>query len=121
MNDKEKILKDFCRMCMGGNCHNNCQIGEQCDYFCNEWIMEHPKEAVEFVEEWAAEHPVKTRQGEFFKLHPNARLDSDGVLDIKPCAIDSTLGFSQSGICTRCSNCIKCAREYWSQEVSENE
>lgn len=118
MNDKEKLLRDYARMCKE-DC-KKCQIKQKCrDLSCNKWIEEHTKEAVEIIEKWAAEHPVKTRQSEFLKLHPNAILDSDGVLEIAPCVIDSTLRFFRDGICTRGNDCIKCAREYWSQEVTD--
>ena len=45
-------------------------------------------EIVERVEQWAKEHPVKTRQSEFLKMYPNARID-DGVIFLVPCAIDT--------------------------------
>ena len=122
MNDKEKLLRDYGRMCK-----NACDTGSRCEiatmavgYDCTEcqmWIADHPKEAIKAIEKWGADHPIKTRQSEFLKLHPNAESDSDGVLEIAPCVIDSTLRFFQDGICIRGNNCIKCAQEYWSQEV----
>ena len=67
---------------------------------------------VEVVEEWRKGHPVKTRQSEFLKMFPNARID-DGVIFLGPCAIDRVEYDSHK--CT--SNCKKCCRDYWLQEV----
>nr|DAO00620.1 MAG TPA: hypothetical protein [Caudoviricetes sp.] len=54
------------------------------------------------------EHPVKTRQSEFLKMYPNARID-DGVIFLGPCAIDN------SHKCTL--DCKKCCRDYWLAEI----
>ena len=118
MDDKGKLIRDYNRMCLSTEDCEDCElkIAGDCED-CRSWAMEHPSETVELIEGWAFENPIKTRQGEFLKLHPNARLDHDGVLYINPCVIDSTLGICQDGICTRGDNCIKCTRDYWSQEV----
>ena len=63
---------------------------------------------VPIVEKQAKEHPVKTRQSEFLKIYPNARID-DGVIFLGPCAIDN------SHKCTL--DCKKCCRDYWLKEV----
>lgn len=119
MKDKEKLLKDHARMCMDLDC-GSCPIGEECGLHCNKWMMEHTKEAVEIIEKWATEHPVKTRQGEFLKLHPNAMLDNNGALCIFPCEIDCSLE-NNSENCARKTayGCSKCRYDYWSQEVAD--
>ena len=71
-------------------------------------LEEKDTEIVEKVEQWAKEHPVKTRQSEFLKIYPNARID-DGVIFLGPCAID------KSHKCTL--DCKKCCRDYWLKEV----
>ena len=71
-------------------------------------LEEKDTEIVEQVEQWAKEHPVKTRQSEFLKIYPNARID-DGVIFLGPCAID------KSHKCTL--DCKKCCRDYWLKEV----
>ena len=63
---------------------------------------------VPIVEKWAKDHPVKTRQSEFLKMYPNARMD-DGVIFLGPCAID------KSHKCTL--DCKKCCRDYWLKEI----
>lgn len=78
---------------------------------------------VEQVEQWAKEHPVKTRQSEFLKMFPNARIESDGMPSICPIVVDK-----------RCHNkddealfclvrdeeeCRKCRRDFWLAEIPE--
>ena len=71
---------------------------------------------LKLVEEWAKEHPVKTRQSEFLKMFPNAAIDEDdGILCIKPCEIDESIG------CTNGKGCDDCYRKYWLTEVTEND
>lgn len=63
---------------------------------------------VPIVEQWAKEHPVKTRQSEFLKTFPKARID-DGVIFLGPCAIDNS---------HKCMlDCKKCCRDYWLKEI----
>lgn len=80
-------------------------------------LVESIEETVSKVEQWAKDHPVKTRQSEFLKLFPNAKLDSNGVLAIRPCDIDSKC-------CTDDNYLIKCgtcAKDYWLTEVPNND
>lgn len=66
------------------------------------------EEIIRCVDQWAKEHPVKTRQSEFLKMFPNARID-DGVIFLGPCAIDKS---------HKCKfDCKKCCRDYWLREV----
>lgn len=70
MNDKEKLLRDWTRMCASYDAFcNECKILKIIDKkedresrTCQFWIMKYPKEAVEIIEKWVAEHPVKTRR-----------------------------------------------------------
>ena len=63
---------------------------------------------VPIVEKWVKAHPVKTRQSEFLKMYPNARID-DGVIFLGPCTID------KSHKCTL--DCKKCCRDFWLKEI----
>lgn len=67
----------------------------------------------EIILNWCKEHPIKTRQSEFLKMFPNAKI-VDGVVTICPKNVETTL---------RCSmkSCEKCSKEYWLAEVDENE
>lgn len=78
-------------------------------------LVESIEETVSKVEQWAKDHPVKTSQSEFLKLFPNATIDEDnGILCIKPCTIDESIG------CTNGKGCDDCYRKYWLTEVTDN-
>lgn len=74
-------------------------------------------DAVEFYRRFAKNHPVKTRQSEFLKRFPNAKLDINGVLAIRPCDIDSKFCTDDDYL----SKCGACARDYWLTEVTDND
>ena len=62
----------------------------------------------------ANEHPIKTRQSEFLRMFPNAKIgEDDGILCIKPCDIDKSIE------CPNGKGCDDCYRKYWKEEVSE--
>lgn len=74
-------------------------------------------DAVEFYRRFAKDRPVKTRQSEFLKRFPNAKLDSNGVLAIRPCDIDSKCCTDDDYL----SKCGICAKDYWLTEVPNND
>lgn len=74
------------------------------------------EETISKVEQWAKDHPVKTRQSEFLKF-PNAKLDSNGVLAIRPCDIDSKCCTDDDYL----SKCGTCSKDYWLTEVTDND
>ena len=48
-------------------------------------------------------------------MFPNAVIDEDdGILCIRPCAIDKSIG------CTNGKGCGDCYRKYWLTEVTDN-
>lgn len=57
----------------------------------------------------------KTRQDEFLERYPDARLNSKGILDIRPCNIDTS--YSTDHCYFACGD--ECQNAYWSQEVDE--
>ena len=78
---------------------------------------------VEAAEQWAAEHPIKTRQSEFLKLFPEARIDkTTGVLTICPAELTKECR-DDRGACGAYSVetcvCEPCRREFWLAEVEE--
>lgn len=119
MNDKEKLLRDWKRMCKAYGACSRCAITQETgeEKLCLIWAGENPIKAIKVIEKWAAEHPVKTRQSEFLGQFPNAEMN-EGALTIMPCSIDTRL--VQTDCCNNSSNCQRCRKEYWSQEV-ENE
>ena len=115
--DAIEFLKKLKRMCdkNRASCHGSCYA---CEIFvkkaekaigCSSFIKEYPEEAVTIIEKWSAEHPAKTRQSEFLKLHPNAKLMNTGILKCCPAYIDKKYKCSVS--------CDECLEEYWLEEV----
>lgn len=124
MNDKEKILMDYARMCK--KCDTlciGCEILDKIDEgderdnrTCQNWIMNNAKEAVEIIEWWAKEHP--TRQDLFLEQYPDANIDRDsGIINIRPCHMDNKHYRTALYGCERDESCFKCAKKYWSEEV----
>lgn len=70
--------------------------------------------AVKYVEQWAAEHPVKTRQSEFLKHYPGARITIDGFLHACPMDV-----FSDTGINCAARSCHQCRKAFWLAEVED--
>lgn len=115
--DAVKFLKEKKRMC--DFFHNQalcskcpiqkleCGIGELGD-------VEHMIAAVEAVEKWAAEHPAKTRQSEFLKMFPNAKM-REGAIITPPCEID--IINAESKMCKNSSDCNECRLNYWLEEI----
>lgn len=111
------------RMCksFNGRC-NGCEVNEcmGVDDMCIYYMAQHPQKVVEIVERWAKEHPQKTRQSEFLKIFPEARL-FDGVLVIDPCKINNSMFDSKK--CRIYSDefgvldCEKCREQFWLEEV----
>lgn len=107
--DAVEFVKERNRMCksFGRDC---CDCPADKDVCCD--AFEWQEELVAIVEKWSAEHPCKTRQSEFLKQYPNAKL-IDGILAFCPKMIDTSLS---------CPNyndidCLYCRREFWMEEI----
>lgn len=114
-NNTEVFLKEWRRMC--DSLQRTCQ---QCYLYeivdtgsCHTAMRTMPNQVIEIVQKWSNEHPKKTRQSEFLKMFPNARLDFDSVLVIEPCAVDKNFA---STYCIS-DHCYICRAEYWLAEV----
>ena len=107
--DAVEYLKARKRMCKALSC-DSCPICENCG---NAEID--PLKAVEAVDQWAKEHPAKTRQSEFLKLIPNAKMIK-GAINVFPCLIDPLYDESSIGKCNG-RDCDQCRREYWTEEI----
>ena len=70
------------------------------------------EEAITIVEQWAAEHPAKTRQSEFLKHYPDARILAHGCLNACPMNV-----FSDTDINCNAQPCIECKKAFWLTEV----
>ncbi len=119
MNEKVKLIKDYARMCeskVGIDC-DGCELNKNKKYSsCKLFMMKEPEKAVEIIEEWSAEHPAKTRQSEFLKMFPNAKM-RDGAIIITPCEIN--IMNAESKMCKNFSGCNECRLNYWLAEVEE--
>ena len=113
--DAVKFFEEAKRMCdRFGDCEE-CPLKPEnsiaCKLsFCLIGIDNH-ETMVAIVEKWASEHPVKTRQSEFLKMFPNAKIDN-GCICICPKDADATL---HAKLCV--PFCKTCLREYWLAEV----
>lgn len=124
--DAVKYLKEAKRMCdVIGDCRK-CPINGlvnglvaviPCKLVEDNLELANPEKAVEIVEKWAAEHPKKTRQSEFLKTFPNAKLGDSGILWFFPCDIDTSYKHSKE-----CDNvqCWDCRKKYWLAEVDND-
>ena len=81
-------------------------------------LEETDTEIVERVEQWAKEHPVKTRQDEFLKQWPDAKISDDGLPAIAPCQLNVLFihGKAQKD-CEDRGVCNKCRRDFWLKEI----
>ena len=109
--DAVKFYKAFKRMCDKTDC-KDCLLDQKCLPSANV----EPEEVVELVEEWAKDNPVKTRQSEFLKMFPDAKINDDGILAFCPGA------FSQKEkYCHKYNKCEECCKDYWLTEVTDND
>lgn len=75
------------------------------------------EDVVKEVEEWSAAHPRKTRQSEFLKQWPEARVDENGLLTICPSTLSASHRSPSGGCIDPSKWCVDCYREFWMQEV----
>ena len=113
--DAIKFMKEKKRMCKSySECTEICPLKKLMDenrLTCLGYCFAHPEEAVSIVKKWSTEHPIKTRQSEFLKLFPNARLNEFGGIGICPRNIDIDFDKCEGG------EYAKCEKEYWLVEV----
>jgi hypothetical protein len=116
--DAVEFFQTVNRICKNKDC-NECPVYKNntcCMIGFDDDSVKSIEETISKVEQWAKDHPVKTRQSEFLKMFPNAAIDEDnGILCIKPCTIDESIG------CTNGKGCDDCYRKYWLAEVTDND
>nr|DAO04211.1 MAG TPA: hypothetical protein [Caudoviricetes sp.] len=121
----QDFVKEYSRLCdayrlpQKSACRTDCPFINMRCAFPENVNINHPerfKKTYNIVEKWSDTHPVKTRQSEFLKMFPNAVIDEDdGILCIRPCDIDESIG------CTNGKGCDDCYRKYWLAEVTDND
>lgn len=62
---------------------------------------------------------VKTRQSELLGMYPNADLYYDGVIDLKPCRMDTTM-LHRGGKCEQYNDCNKCRHDFWMAQLKHD-
>lgn len=128
MNAKDFVysLRRMCKYYDGEHCYKNVGDGEyknvgveevescpMLKYNCAN-IDDLSDESFNIVEQWTEQHPEepkKTRQSEFLKLFPNAKMwTDDKFLKTCPKDLDST---------RECSFllCYDCCRKYWGEVI----
>ena len=108
--DAVEFLKALGRLCNNYPCGDNCPLIDSCD---DESIDGYVRK-VHTVEQWTKEHPVKTRQSEFLKMWPDAKIGGDGLPNVAPCQLHVGLVHGESP--EECENrglCVECRRDFW--------
>ena len=112
--DAVEYVKQRARMC---DYYVNCDDCPAGNYEGCSSLNEIPN-LVPIVEQWAKEHPVKTRQSEFLKQWPYAKISDDGLLSIAPCQLNVELLQCESQEdCENRGVCGKCRRDFWLKEI----
>lgn len=122
---KENLFEAYARMCRSyRDCRDGCRMHEEgvlLKLSCRTFIEEYPDKAKEIVEKWAEEHPIKTRQDAYLQLFPNALMDEDGILTVRPCFADKKMYYT----CKKNKvygykykpECEICRKKFWKTEV----
>ena len=112
--DAVEFLKARSRMCNDNVCEGDCPLF----HCCNDRIDDNMVKLVSIVEKWAKAHPVKTRQSEFLKQWPDARVGDDGYQSVAPCQLYKDIEEKdENGICCKNCGCDKCRRDFWLKEI----
>lgn len=118
--DAVEFFKTANRICEKQRCCKECPIfykdGRGCIVGVDDDAIKSIEKAVPKVEQWAKDHPVKTRQSEFLKMFPNAKIYND-VIWLCPKYIGCD--YRPERNCDEIS-CFDCKRKFWLAEVTDN-
>lgn len=53
---------------------------------------------VKGISQWSKEHPVRTRQSEFLRIFPDAKVESDGAVGICPMKVQKSFVYPYTSI-----------------------
>lgn len=112
--DAVEFYRQFARYCSSSYC-SECTIVESCKTKGKDG--RDADKIVRTIEQWAKDHPVKTRQSEFLKMFPNAKIYND-VIWLCPKYIGCD--YKPEENCNEIS-CFDCKREFWLTEVTDND
>lgn len=112
--DAVEYVKQRERMC---DYYDNCGDCPAGNYEGCSSLNEIPR-MVPIVEQWAKEHPVKTRQSEFLKIYPDAKIFEGRFLNICPALISKEYRSEETNECNRPGlSCGKCKSDFWLKEI----
>lgn len=111
------FMNEYARMC---NFYNGQEVGcgdcPLADLNCELSSDKAPKSLIlEKVEEWSKAHPKKTRQSEFLKMFPSAKIAKRGFLLLFPCDVDTTIDNSKC-----MEDCSECCERFWNEEIGDD-
>lgn len=117
--DVVKFVKSVNRLCKNQSGCAKCPIWEKgmCMVGFDDDSVECIEETISKVEQWAKDNPVKTRQSEFLKMLPNAKIYND-VIWLCPKSIGCD--YKPEENCNEIS-CFDCKRKFWLAEVTDND
>lgn len=119
MSKEKATIYDLWRVCKyyDGYCEE-CPLRPKACGFGSNTPLKEVDESNDIILKWRKEQPVKTRQDKFLELFPNAKLNSNGIVDICP---RQTNGHNYNyGRCSYGDGyCWECKKSYWLAEVEE--
>lgn len=122
MNSKKATIYDYARFLWA-----HCFVDDNCDDECAAFPLKYLHCGIEkadseeltkineIILKWCEEHPIKTRQSEFLKMFPNAKIDNCGIPIFCPRWVDKDFKCNRERL-----SCDACEKEYWLAEVEEN-
>lgn len=116
--DALEFLKERKRVCYLYDECDKCPFDSNCLGIINK-SDEELKKIVDITEKWSKEHSRKTRQSVFLEQYPQARVCTEGVLNICPALISSEYRGYDGRRSQISKGCAACCREFWLEEVDE--
>lgn len=114
--DALKFLRERKRMCRSHTNCIGCLLKEAECTLSSSTSDEDYEKIIAAVERWSKEHPRKTRQSEFLKQYPEARIIEDGVLGICPANVSAEYRDQSRCLARLCSSC---RRKFWGQLLDQ--
>lgn len=116
------VMREFDRMCVASSTVCDCAIDSAMQGYriarCEQFLVNHPKEAEKIIMDWAAEHPVETMKDRFFKMFPDAPVTKNGF----PRGCPSSLGWTEG--CSKnkeIENCVDCWNRPYEEKTPQRE
>lgn len=119
IEERNRMCKSFGPKCEGCPALNTCD-----DKFCCRVSVLSTLDAAEqvaIIEKWLKEHPIKTRQDVFLEHYPDTQIDDNGLLSMCPAVISPLYRGDRGGCLSIPKCCVDCRREFWMQEIGEDE